>query len=54
MGICAACMIRDISGALGLHRAGVVGYLRPEIMGFILGATISALAGGCPGRQLVL
>ncbi|MGM0471262.1 MAG: YedE family putative selenium transporter [Bacillota bacterium] len=44
MGICVACFIRDIAGALGLHRAGVVQYIRPEIIGFILGAFIIALA----------
>jgi hypothetical protein len=43
MGICVACMERDIAGALGLHRADVVQYLRPEIMGFVLGAFIAAL-----------
>ena len=44
MGICVACFERDIAGALGLHRAGVVQYLRPEIMGFVLGALLAALA----------
>jgi YedE family putative selenium metabolism protein len=43
MGICVACMERDIAGALGLHRADVVQYLRPEIMGFVLGSLIAAL-----------
>lgn len=38
MGICVACFYRDIVGGLGLHRAAVVQYLRPEIPGFILGA----------------
>lgn len=38
MGICVACFYRDIAGALGLHRAEVVQYIRPEIIGFILGA----------------
>ncbi|EOD01185.1 YedE family putative selenium transporter [Caldisalinibacter kiritimatiensis] len=42
MGICVACFYRDITGALGLHRASVVQYLRPEIIGFILGAFIMA------------
>lgn len=46
MGICVACFYRDIAGALGFHRAGVVQYLRPEIMGLALGATISALIFG--------
>ncbi len=44
MGICVACFERDIAGALGLHRAGVVQYVRPEIVGFVLGALIAALA----------
>ena len=43
MGICVACFERDIAGALGLHRASVVQYLRPEIMGFVLGSVIAAL-----------
>lgn len=43
MGFCVACFTRDIAGALGLHRAAVVQYLRPEIPGFILGSFISAL-----------
>jgi YedE family putative selenium metabolism protein len=42
MGICVACMERDIAGALGLHRADVVQYLRPEIMGFVLGSLVAA------------
>ncbi|MCL0095880.1 YedE family putative selenium transporter [Dehalococcoidia bacterium] len=42
MGICVACFYRDIAGALGLHRVGVVQYIRPEIIGFVLGAFISA------------
>ncbi len=44
MGICVACFERDIAGALGLHRAAVVQYMRPEIMGFVLGALIAAFA----------
>jgi len=42
MGICVACFIRDITGAIGLHRAGVVQYVRPEIIGFVLGSLIAA------------
>ncbi|MEL7647468.1 MAG: YedE family putative selenium transporter [Sedimentibacter sp.] len=45
MGFCIACFERDIAGALGLHRAEVVQYIRPEIIGLILGAFISAAAG---------
>ena len=44
MGICVACFLRDIAGAVGLHRAGVVQYLRPEIMGFVIGAFITSFA----------
>jgi len=43
MGICVACFERDIAGALGLHRAGVVQYIRPEIIGFVLGALVAAV-----------
>ncbi|MDI6768904.1 MAG: YedE family putative selenium transporter [Anaerolineales bacterium] len=43
MGICVACFGRDIAGALGLHRASVVQYLRPEIIGFVLGSLAAAL-----------
>ena len=42
MGICVACFERDIAGALGLHRAAVVQYMRPEIIGFVLGSFASA------------
>lgn len=43
MGICVACMERDIAGALGLHRAAVVQYIRPEIIGMVFGSLIAAL-----------
>jgi hypothetical protein len=46
MGICVACFERDMAGALGFHRADVVQYLRPEIMGFVLGAFAAALFAG--------
>ncbi len=44
MGTCVACFVRDISGALNLHQAGVVQYIRPEVIGFTLGAMITAFA----------
>jgi len=44
MGVCVACFSRDIAGALGLHRAAAVQYLRPEIPAFCLGAFLAALA----------
>ena len=43
MGICVACFERDIAGAMGLHRASVVQYFRPEIIGFVIGAFIAAI-----------
>jgi uncharacterized protein len=43
MGICVACFNRDIAGALGLHRAAAVQYIRPEIIGFVLGSLVAAL-----------
>lgn len=46
MGLCVACFERDIAGALGLHRAAVVQYLRPEIPGLLLGSFIAALFFG--------
>jgi len=42
MGICVACFERDIAGAVGLHRADVVQYMRPEIIGFVIGSMIAA------------
>jgi YedE family putative selenium metabolism protein len=42
MGICVACFLRDTSGALNLHQASVVQYIRPEIIGFTLGALLTA------------
>lgn len=44
MGFCIACFERDIAGALGLHSAAKVQYLRPEIVGIVLGAMLAAVA----------
>jgi YedE family putative selenium metabolism protein len=38
MAFCIACFIRDTAGALGLHRAEPVQYIRPEIAGIVIGA----------------
>lgn len=43
MGFCIACFLRDGAGAIGLHRAGVVQYIRPEIIGLVLGAFLISL-----------
>ncbi len=44
MGFCIACFLRDIAGAAKLHSAAVVQYLRPEIVGLVIGAMIAAVA----------
>lgn len=62
MGICVACFDRDITGAVGMHRAEVVQYLRPEILGFVLGSFGAALlarefksrGGSAPMARFVL
>lgn len=46
MGACIACFYRDIAGALGLHRAEAVQYIRPEIIGISLGAVVMAIIYG--------
>ena len=38
MGFCIACFIRDTAGALHLHTAPIVEYVRPEIIGIIFGS----------------
>lgn len=43
MGFCIACFERDIAGALGFHRAAVVQYIRPEIIGLVIGAFLMAI-----------
>ncbi|HQO10530.1 MAG TPA: YedE family putative selenium transporter [Clostridiales bacterium] len=46
MGFCIACFERDIAGSLGLHRADIVQYIRPEIVGIMLGALLISLIKG--------
>ena len=46
MGFCLACFIRDTAGGLGLHRAEAVQYIRPEVIGLVLGAMILSLVRG--------
>lgn len=43
MGLCGVCFVRDIAGGIGLHRAAPVQYIRPEVIGIILGALAAAL-----------
>ena len=62
MGFCIACFIRDTAGALKLHSAKGVMYLRPEIIGIILGSFLLSLGkkefsprgGSSPMTRLVL
>lgn len=44
MGFCIACFIRDTAGAVGMHQAAAVQYIRPEIIGLVLGALIVSAA----------
>ena len=62
MGFCIACFERDIAGAVGLHSAAKVQYLRPEIIGLVLGAFMMSVAtkefrakaGSSPATRFVL
>jgi hypothetical protein len=62
MGFCIACFVRDTAGALGLHRATAVQYIRPEIIGLVLGSCLMALSkkefsprgGSSPLTRLIL
>ncbi len=46
MGVCIACFLRDTVGSIGLHKAKTVQYIRPEILGIILGSfAVSAGTG---------
>ena len=62
MGFCIACFLRAISGAVGMHSAAAVQYVRPEIIGLVLGALVMAAvrgefkgrAGSAPALRFVL
>ena len=62
MGFCIACFIRDTAGGLGLHKAPPVQYIRPEIIGIVIGAFCAAFAkkefsskgGSAPMTRFVL
>ncbi|HEY5973448.1 MAG TPA: YedE family putative selenium transporter [Geobacteraceae bacterium] len=45
-GICVSCFIENSAGALGLHANERLQYLRPELLGFLLGAFIMATTSG--------
>lgn len=42
-GICVSCFVENSAGALGMHDNPRMQYLRPELIGFVLGAAASAL-----------
>ena len=62
MGFCIACFLRDIAGATKLHSASVVQYVRPEIIGLVLGSTVLAVitgefkpkAGSSPATRFII
>ena len=62
MGFCIACFLRDTAGAVGLHGAAPVQYVRPEIIGIIFGAFFVSVAkkefspkgGSAPVSRFVL
>lgn len=62
MGFCIACFLRDTAGGLGLHRAAPVQYIRPEIVGIVIGSLLCAFAkkefsprgGSAPMTRFVL
>ena len=62
MGFCAACFLRDTAGSIGLHQAAPLQYIRPELIGLIFGALISAFiakefrvrGGSSPLSRLIL
>ena len=61
MGFCIACFLRDIAGALNFQRAGfdaevgtgIVQYIRPEIIGLVLGSVGIIGDGGFLIKPLV-
>ena len=62
MGFCIACFLRDTAGALGLHGAVNMQYVRPEAIGIVIGALIVSLVrkefsskgGSAPVTRFVL
>lgn len=44
MGICVACFLRDTAGALKLHSASAVQYVRPEPIAILLGSFIMSVS----------
>jgi len=45
-GICISCFMENLSGSLGLHGNLRMSYIRPELIGFVLGGTAAAAMAG--------
>ncbi|MHC4664055.1 MAG: YedE family putative selenium transporter [Planctomycetota bacterium] len=43
MGFCMNCFLRDLAGSVGLHKAAVAWYFRPEVPGLLIGAYLVSL-----------
>lgn len=43
MGFCIACFLRDTAGGLSMQKAAVVQYIRPEIIGLVLGSFLLSI-----------
>lgn len=62
MAFCIACFVRDTAGAMKMHNAQVVQYVRPEIIGIVIGAfaisvynkEFRSTAGSSPMTRFVL
>ena len=60
-GMCASCFIVNVAGALGLHARESQSYLRPEILGIVLGSFFAAYSarefrvrgGGSPATHFI-
>jgi hypothetical protein len=44
-GICISCFMENLAGALSLHGNARMAYVRPELIGFVLGAAAAAFLG---------
>ena len=42
-GICISCFMENLAGSLGLHSNDRMQYIRPELLGFVLGGTAAAM-----------
>jgi len=45
-GICVSCFVENTAGAVGLHANARMQYIRPELIGFVLGSLVSAFSLG--------